>query len=117
MSTEDFKIDHLDEEAQRVAKQVMHVIRARSPHEPSGGGCSAFHMPRTWMPEFAGKDAPEHAVLAIAHDGGDARIFFNYDYCEYESIEVMREALERIGYWSEQQDSWYSLVFRSEKSV
>jgi hypothetical protein len=66
---------------------------------------------------FSTSEDLEKAVLVIAHDGGDARDFFNYDYCDYESIEVMREALERIGYYSEQATCWYSLVFPLEKTI
>lgn len=109
---DDFDTSHLEGEALKVAKQIMHVLNARYANPPSGGGCKAFHDPKTWIPQFGrGGEAPKNAVLVVAHDGGDARCFFNYDYCDYESIEVMREALERIGYYSEQDTTWYSIVY------
>lgn len=62
--------------------------------------------PRQWYEPYGCE-----STLVVVHDGGDLAPYFNWDYKQYDSMEGMRLALEKIGYYPEQCTSWYSAIY------
>ena len=65
-----------------------------------------FHDPSTWDDDYGTRSS-----LVVVHDGGDLARYFNWDYCDYDAVERMRLALEKIGYYPEQCATWYSAIY------
>lgn len=112
---EDFIIDN---ELSQEAQQACNVIIGRmlsTLTQISGGGCKAFHDPKSWNDRLT--ENPDgyigDPVLIVCHDGGDQARFFNYDYCDYDAVNSMMDSLNEIGLYSEQITSWYSAIYRS----
>lgn len=72
------------------------------------GGGTVFYTPEEWARR--GERVAPGSALVIVHDGPLAT-FFSYDYSDYDAIEGMREALQRAGFFSEQDSTWHSNVF------
>lgn len=114
--TSDMAIDHLSKEQKNIANTILATIAKREsanfthPRGPiSGGGCRAFYTPDEWSDR--GEEFGTESALVICHDGGDLMQYFSYDYCVYESIDHMNDALGRIGYFAEQCTCWYSAIY------
>ncbi len=105
MEADDLRVpDGISERARRAIEAVM---RAASPE--SGGGCRAFYTPEEWAAR--GEEYGARSVLVVCHDGGDLAPFFNWDYGDAESVERMRQELEKEGLYAEQCTSWYSAIY------
>lgn len=102
----DFAIDHLTEEQAAIARAVLQTL----PSGASGGGCRAFFTPDEWRDR--GEKYGVESALVLVHDGGALAPYCNLDYMEYDKIEALGAAMNKLGYYVEQCTSWYSAVYK-----
>lgn len=79
------------------------------------GGCRAFYTPAEWRER--GEKYGGESELIVVYDGGDLRHFFNLDTdmeTGYVFITKMHEALEAIGFRSEECTGWYCAIYRND---
>lgn len=95
----------------KIAKTVHSVAKKHLGSEPDAGGGKTFVHPSEWDGEY-GKES----LLIIVHDGGDYAKYFNMDYQDYEAIELMSKALDKLGVFVQDCEGWYSAVYESEPS-
>lgn len=108
----DFELPQ-EEEARKVASVIVDTISAYLQKPPYGGGCRAFYSQEQWQKR--GESYGREAALIVVHDGGDAAMFFNWDYeCE-EAAKMMDKALSAIGYWAESCTCWYTAIYRTKE--
>lgn len=98
---------NLNPEQEKVAQIVLDVLGENA----DTGGCRPFYSPDEWLER--GEEYGHNSVLILVHDGGDLAPYCNWDYCEYEKIDKLSNALEVSGYYVEQCTTWYSAVYRT----
>lgn len=75
------------------------------------GGCKVFYSPSEW--EEREETYGEGSVLIVTYDGGGHAPYFamDHDYPKYRRTEKMREALDKIGLFTEECTGWYSAIY------
>ena len=106
---DDFSTAHLRGEAKKIAEAIKKLIREDKGGEPWGGGSKAFRTPARHRK--MGFDVPKGTVLVLGHDGGDLAPYLNRMYDYPEGYNKMRDLLNRMGYWTEMQNSAETVVY------
>ena len=75
----------------------------------STGGCRLFYSPKEW--EERGEPYGQGGLLVVVYDGGDARPFFEGYETRWAYSEPLREALAKIGVYTEAGTHWHSTVY------
>ena len=109
VSDDDFSTAHLRGEAKKIAEAIKKLIREDKGGEPWGGGSKAFRTPARHRK--MGFDVPKGTVLVLGHDGGDLAPYLNRMYDYPEGYNKMRDLLNRMGYWTEMQNSAETVVY------
>lgn len=107
------KPEGLSEKGELAYKAIMDVLATTFEMfgaEPDSGGCKGFYSPAEWIArgERYGRDAE----LIIVYDGSDLGMFFNTYDAFYESQDRMREALDKLGLFTEECTNWYAAVYK-----
>ena len=99
--------DGLSAKGKKAYKAIMQVMIDTDALET--GGCKTFYSSAEW--KARGEEYCCNAELIVVYDGGAVAPFFNYDDEYYSLIDIMDQALEKVGLYSEQGTSWYSGIY------
>ena len=90
------------------AKKIQKFAKKK---ELSTGGCTTFYTPRKWEQHWGGS-VGENVELVVVYEGSELGEYFSYDYAhpDYSTIEKMVKKLKKIGLYSYEITSWYSVV-------
>ena len=90
------------------AKKIQKFAKKKGLH---AGGCTTFYTPKGWEEHWR-KPVGKNVELVVVYEGSDLGEYFSYDYAhpDYSTIEKMVKKLKKIGLYSEQITSWYSVV-------
>lgn len=101
-----FATDHLTPAQRKIAEVILSVL----PPDPKGSGANAFWSPKAWKER--GEQYGINAELVLVHESSDLAPYCNFDYQQYDKMDKMVEALQKIGVYVEACTGWYSAVYK-----
>jgi len=104
----DLYTGHLNPTQQKVANEIMSVVRTYTGGLYTGG-CKAFYTPEQWKDR--GEQFGLYSILIVCHDGGDFAPFFDWGIEADSWRNVMNARLKNLGFYAEQCTSWYTSIY------
>lgn len=78
-------------------------------------GLSANRLQFVDPEDWRGDEVPTGALLIVTYEGSGAGEAFAYDLENHSATDVMADALDAIGVYSEEQSNWYSAIYPAKE--
>lgn len=101
-----FSTTHLTPKQREIAEVIMSVL----PPNAQGDGANAFWKPADWKER--GEQYGCNGELVLVHESSDLAPYCNFDCQQYDKMDQMVLALQKIGMYVEACTHWYSAVYK-----
>ena len=100
----------LSRQGRKAAMAILKIAADPETGKVYTGGCTPFSTPKAW--KELGNEYGLNSELIVIHDGGDLHYYFNPDYEAYSMMEVMNEALAKLGLYAQPCTCWYTAIYK-----